>query len=58
MAMQTVNSAILKEEVIFEVLRVLDRGYPVGPSFVESLSSLVEAVVIHVPYLTPSATQR
>jgi hypothetical protein len=47
MAMQIVNSAIVTEDVIFEVLRVLERGYPVGPSFVESLSSLVEAVVIH-----------
>jgi hypothetical protein len=41
------NSALIYPEMFLDVWRVLEDGYPVGPSFVNSLSTLVEAVVIH-----------
>jgi hypothetical protein len=45
--MDSQNSALIYPEVLFDVIRVLEDKYPVGPSFVNSLSTLIEAVVIH-----------
>lgn len=42
-----VNAALVHEEVLLDVSRVLDDGWPVGPSFLHSLGTLAEALVIH-----------
>jgi hypothetical protein len=42
-----VNAALVHDEVLLDVSRVLDGDWPVGPSFLHSLGTLAEALVIH-----------
>jgi hypothetical protein len=41
------NTALIHDEVLLDISRVLADGWPVGPSFFHSLGTLAEAVVIH-----------
>lgn len=43
----TRNSALIQPEILFEVARVFEGSYPAGPSFLNALGNLVEAIVIH-----------
>ena len=45
--MEFTNTALVHEEVLLDVLLVLEHGWPAGPSFLHSLRTLTEAVVIH-----------
>lgn len=47
MALDFVNSALLHDEILLEIVLVLEHGWPVGPKFAHSLGSLIEATVIH-----------
>jgi len=41
------NSGWLLPEVLFDVWRVAEARYPAGPSFLSSLATLTEAVILH-----------
>lgn len=41
------NTALIHEEVLLDVFGVLEDGWPVSPSFLQSMGTLAEAVVIH-----------
>jgi|GEM_PF-5338123 len=41
------NKALIHDEVLLNIVLVIEYDFPVGPSFVYALSSLVEAAVIH-----------
>jgi hypothetical protein len=41
------NSALFQDDLLMQVVQPLDLGYPMGPSFVHALSTLIEGVVLH-----------
>jgi hypothetical protein len=47
--MQTdfINAAIIQDEVLINIVRVIEDGWPASPLFLQSLGELVEAVVLH-----------
>ncbi len=51
------NSALFQDDLLMQVVQPLDMGYPMGPSFVHALGTLIEAVVLHdINYFDPLAT--
>lgn len=58
--MEFVNSALLYDELLIDVINVLENNWPVGPKFLYSFGSLVEAFVLHdkVYYDVLNQTQR
>ncbi len=48
-----INSALISPEILYDIARV-EQGLPAGPGFVHSLSSLIEASVLHeAVYVVP-----
>jgi len=47
MELEFVNQALVHDEVLLSVSQVLDLGWPAGPVFLHSLSTLIEAVVLY-----------
>ena len=45
--MDTSNTALIQDEVLINVSNVIEKGWPAGPSFLNSLGSLIEAAAIH-----------
>ena len=41
------NTALIHDEVLMEIIKVVEGDWPAGPAFVYALGSLVEAAVIH-----------
>jgi len=41
------NTGLLQDEVLLTIVRGLDEGLPIGPSFVHSLATLIESLVVH-----------
>lgn len=41
------NNALLQDEMLMQVVQVLEGGYPLGPSFMHGLGSVIEAAVLH-----------
>lgn len=48
------NQALIQDETLLAVILVLEQGWPAGPTFLNALNTLIEAVVIHdVVYFDP-----
>lgn len=45
--MKFYNCALVHDELLLDIVKVLEQGWPAGPTFLNSLGSLVEACVIH-----------
>lgn len=45
--MEFYNSALIQDEILLNLSLVIDRDHPAGPSFLHSLGTLVEAVILH-----------
>jgi hypothetical protein len=41
------NSALIQDEILVHISRVIDYGDPAGPAFLNSIGTLVEAIVLH-----------
>src|SRR5579859_3114985 len=41
------NQALIQDETLLAIILVLEQGWPAGPTFINALSTLIEAVVIH-----------
>lgn len=51
------NSSLFQDDLLMQVVQPLDMEYPMGPSFVHALSTLIEGVVLHdINYFDPLAT--
>jgi hypothetical protein len=45
--LQMRNASLLQDEMLMQVVQVLEGDYPLGPSFMQALGSVVEAAVLH-----------
>jgi len=45
--MELHNAALIQEELLINISKVIEDGWPAGPSFFHALGSLIEAAVIH-----------
>ena len=45
--MEAYNSALIQDDILASLSLVIDHDYPVIPSFIHSLGTLIEAVVLH-----------
>ena len=41
------NCALIQDETLFTICQVIEHGWPAGPIFLNALSTLTEAIVIH-----------
>ena len=41
------NQALLQDEILLTISLVLEHNWPIGPSFIHAMNTLIEAVVIH-----------
>lgn len=41
------NSSLIQDDLLMQMIQPLDMGYPIGPSFLHSLSTIVEAATLH-----------
>jgi len=41
------NTELLQDELLYDVIHVIENKYPISPAFIHTLSTLVEAAVLH-----------